>query len=743
MVLLSDREYLKQLLLAEFRNDPDVVDPDFEVYDYLRKADYSLSLDEDDLHLYANITTQVKSDDDILNLVDLPIRGSGKQVELETLIVPKGEIYLSQIMSKIPLDVMIHKGKTGIGGTTLAVMDRRKWVICMGSRNLVKSKSEVHKNSIGVYAIGHGGATDSDIMKYKGNTIFTTWASLERVMLNVDPAEWSLLIDENHEFITKGGYQGSDINKLIRVKDAFRHVTLMSATETKIKDYKGGFDGMDILNIEWEEKEVFNIEMVKTYSLVSSLVELSKRVLDDVDKPNLHVFLNKLDSIIRVVSMLETILGRDLSDEISIVASSSKEMNSDKISRIGKGLYKIEDEKIVKRLNFYTSTSFTGIDVYDDFGDIIMAVHGSIQYTRLDFNFDIPQIIGRIRNPRDGMQIQLLYSTCDSNKAVSVKEFIKGYKDLEQDAMVTVNWYNSLSVKAKDNKKNISRVIGMEGVELVDGKALKDDAFFMNKRKSYNRDNFYYSKNGATNKELTITCGNDIFQFFTGEEVVISEQIFETNDLLHVKKGSSFRFLLTELLDEMDLDGWESDWWKEDNSAFYNVRTNRANLYSSKNTLLIERYPFIKDTIDLFSPDQIKELGLTLRAIRSATERKQEEHLFVKIKSKIALEIGKKYEVIEIKKKLNKALSELGVQKSVASTYIKKIYPSIQKKQIRMDQRVLIFDDEYYKIKRSNFNLNYNNRIDIGTTKDENGNVIEIFKIVKNGGRMDVYFLPL
>lgn len=389
MVLPSDRAYLKHLLLAEFRNDPAVVDPDFEVYEYLKKADYLLSLDESDLHCNGNTTTIVKSQEDILDLIDLPIRGTGQEVELETLIVPKGKKYLNQIMSKMPLDVMIHKGKTGIGGTTLAATDKRKWVICMSSRNLVKRKSDKHKNSIGVYAIGHGGAVDNDIMEYKGNTIFTTWASLPRVMANVDPAEWSLLIDENHELITKGGYQGSDINKLIRIKDAFRHVTLMSATKTMIKDYKSAFDGMDTLSIEFEEKKVLNIEMLKTNKLVSTLTELTKRVLEDGDRPNLHVFLNKLDSIIRVVTMLEVILGRDLSDEISIVASSSKETNSDKISKIGKGFYEIEDEMMVKRINFYTSTSFTGVDIYDDFGDIIMAVHGSIQYTRLDFNYDI------------------------------------------------------------------------------------------------------------------------------------------------------------------------------------------------------------------------------------------------------------------------------------------------------------------------------------------------------------------
>lgn len=743
MVLLSDRKYLKQILLEEFRNDSDVDDPGFEVYEYLKKADYLLSLDEYDLHFDGNTTNLVKSQDDILNLVDLPIRGTGQEVELETLIVPQGILYLSQIMSKMPLDVMIHKGKTGIGGTTLAAMDRRKWVICMSSRNLVKGKSDEHKNSIGVYAIGHGGAIDTDIMEYKGNTIFTTWASLPRVMMNVNPSEWSLLIDENHELITKGGYQGSDINKLIRAKDAFRHLTLMSATETKIKDYKGGFEGMDTLNIKCEEEDVLKIEMLKTNKLVPTLTELTTRVLEDDDRPNLHVFLNKLDSIIRVVTLLEAVLGKDLSDEISIVASSSKETNSDKISKIGKGFYEIEDERTVKRINFYTSTSFTGVDIYDDFGDIIMAVNGSIQYTRLDFNFDIPQIIGRIRNPRGGMRIQLLYTTCDSKKIVSKTEFIKGYKDLEQDAKATVIWYNSLSIKAKDNKTNISRIKGMEGVELVDGVALKDIAFFMNKRKSYHRDNFFYSKDITINDELTVTCGNDIFQFFVGEEVVVSDQIFETNELLHVKKGSSFKFLLTELLDEMDSDGWRSEWWKGNYPAYVEMRKKIANTYTSKNGLLFERYPFIKDTIELFSPDQIRELGLTLRAIRSATERIQEEHLFVKIKSKIKLEIGKKYEVIEIKKKLNKALSEFGINKSVASTYIKNVYPSIQKKQIRVDKRVLISDDEYYKIKRSNFNRKYTNRTDIGTIKDENGDVLEMYKIVKKEGRMDVYFLPL
>ncbi len=69
-----------------------------------------------------------------------------------------------------------------------------------------------------------------------------------------------------------------------------------------------------------------------------------------------------------------------------------------------------------------------------------------------------------------------------------------------------------------------------------------------------------------------------------------SGQIFEINDSLRVKKGSSFKSLLKDLLDDMDSDGWKSVWWKENNPANNKLREKRANSYASKNTLLLEKY---------------------------------------------------------------------------------------------------------------------------------------------------------
>ena len=54
---------------------------------------------------------------------------------------------------------------------------------------------------------------------------------------NIDLNQWSLLIDENHELIHKGDYMGININTVLSIKEKFRHVALMSATETAIKDY--------------------------------------------------------------------------------------------------------------------------------------------------------------------------------------------------------------------------------------------------------------------------------------------------------------------------------------------------------------------------------------------------------------------------------------------------------------------------------------------------------------------------
>ncbi len=740
MLPFRERSYLNKIYSDENLKFPptNINMADYHAYCNLQVADYLYNMSEDELYWDSSIP-DINSHQDVIDIFDLPIRGTYEGVELDPVIVPKGYKFIADVMSKIPLDVLFLKGRTGVGATTLAAQESREWIICLGSRNIVKSKSRKHQNSIGVFAVGHGGATDEKIESYEGNTIFTTWASLPRLMCLINVEKWSLLLDENQEFIRDGGYRGKDINYVLKAKDQFKHCTLMSATETAVSDYRGLVSGMDVLKIKWEEKREWNIEVEQTELLQNVISELARRVLDDDEQPNVHVFVNKLELSIRVVNILEKVFEKDLSDKISIVAS-NKPANVDKIQSIGAGNYELEDESCVKRVNFYTSTSFSGVDIEDSFGDIVMAVDGNIGYTRLDIHMDMIQIIGRIRNPRENMGIWLVFSKGSLNKKVSREDFKSGYNDLRKDAIATEEWYNKLSVKSKEDKENISRIDGFDGLEIVDGKAVLDHAFFMNKGKSYLKDNTLYTELFTSGKTIVAKQGSDTFKFTKGEGIYVSRDIVKVFSDIKINRGADFKTLFKELLEGMTKETWDEFWWKEGGP----IETRKAwiNSISEKHDVLIDKFPFVKETLFYFSPDKITKLGLIKRDIKNATKNKVNIAESIWLKNNIRLTKGVNYTKPQIKEKLKQAYSKKGIDRSVPATAIKKLFPAIQVKQIRVDKKVKITSDEYCKIKSNNYNLPKSKIIFIDTDKDRNGHAIRWYKFLKNEGRQDVYVLP-
>jgi len=742
MLALTERPYLHKIYTNKYLQWENQKYAEWLAYKDLQQADYLLNMDEDKLYWdseYPYYNTHA----DVLEDFDESIRGTGQGIELEEIFTSKEFKYIGDVMNKMPLDVMIYKGKTGIGGTTLAIEDNRKWIICVGSRRIVKSKSEKHENTLGVFAIGHGGATNDEISNYRGNTVFTTWSSLERVMENIDVEQWSLLLDEPQELIGDGGFRPKDINNALKLKNRFKHCTTISATETKKKDYLKSFDDLDILRIRWEEKRYHDIEVDETKNLITNLAQRSLSVLEDDDLPNLHIFINSVDSIIRITTILEKVLNKDLSDKISIVVA-EKASNVERIEGIGNGKYSIEDLKSVKRINFYTSTCFSGVDIEDNNGDIVIAADGRNAYTRLHLIFDIIQIPGRIRNPRDDIRIHLVFVKGSSKNSVSRKEYNKSLIDYYRDADITRNYYNKLSNIGRGLSKHKSLIDGGKGLNLVNGRATISKAFFMNKQASYFKDNILYTELLPSNKSFKIVQGDETFRFSKSDDrLYISEEIADACENTIIKRGLSFKKGLEDLIDVMDKDSWEKSWWQSDGGINVQEINEWLEEYKTLHSSFFERYPIIQEAFLHYSPNELKEIGFKKIDIKIALGIKQGSHEIVLLKNILDLKVGVNYKSSDMKQMINKSFQKIGVKKSVTATYIKKIYSGIQKKKIRVDEKVVISEVEYRKIKSKNYGRSKTEEIPLSTLLDENGDVVEFYKTVRNGGRQEVYILPV
>ena len=89
-------------------------------------------------------------------------------MEKETIHADKKYTYLNQFMTELPTNCLFDKGRTGCGGTTIAIENDRNTIIAMPYVNLIKNKEsqypneECDKELFGIYA----GVTDKEIIDY-------------------------------------------------------------------------------------------------------------------------------------------------------------------------------------------------------------------------------------------------------------------------------------------------------------------------------------------------------------------------------------------------------------------------------------------------------------------------------------------------------------------------------------------------------------------------------------------------
>ena len=106
-------------------------------------------------------------------------------------------------MKEIPANVVLNKGLTGCGATTLGIEQPGNTILAMPYVGLIRNKEAQHKNVLGIY--GEGDKSDQIrqyLQAHREYKIATTYDSLPKVCailqeLGHDPfTEAHLLVDE-------------------------------------------------------------------------------------------------------------------------------------------------------------------------------------------------------------------------------------------------------------------------------------------------------------------------------------------------------------------------------------------------------------------------------------------------------------------------------------------------------------------------------------------------------------------
>lgn len=366
-------------------------------------------------------------------------------------------MYLSEYISELPENCILNKGITGCGGTTLELQSKRNSIILCPTRNLVTSKA-----SLGYFGVD-GNVTKTAIKNYliteNGyKKIVATYDALPKLM-EVIPnyQEYFLLIDEYHLLFNDYSLRNSAITFILNNFYKFNKYCFLTATPLKPEFILEELKDLPQITYEWNNAVPVNITIKDTYYVQKELLNL----IDIYKDRNLHIFLNSVSTIYKITEKL-------LTDDFRVVCS---ENSKAKI----KNFAKVTDP--VKKLNFYTSCAFEGVDIYDPNGYCIILCDTNISTTVLDIATKVRQVCGRLRDSIYKDQVTLILNTNkhryagttnnEFNNMVAKSEELGKAKEDQFNNATEIQKEADLRVYTKEGFSNIY-------VNLYDGKLFYD-----------------------------------------------------------------------------------------------------------------------------------------------------------------------------------------------------------------------------------------------------------------------------
>lgn len=304
--------------------------------------------------------------------------------KVTNVVLDENYKYLSDYYTELPKNCLLNKGITGCGGTTVELKSKRNSIILVPNINLIENKLQSNPEIIPLYSSISDKEFEDKLKRTKGyKKIVSTYDGLRRLLMLLHNYEdWFLLVDEYHILFNLYSFRNDAISRVLSNYHKFQGFCFMTATPLKEENILDELQDIDIINIDWTWKTKVKINIVETtYTSRALIDEINKCLSSDY---NLHIFLNSVETIKYIVKntsmeSFRTVCGKE----------SRKKNGQIKAKTITSPIQKI---------NFYTSTAFEGVDIYDEKGKTIIISDSKISTTLLDISTLLVQICGRLRN---------------------------------------------------------------------------------------------------------------------------------------------------------------------------------------------------------------------------------------------------------------------------------------------------------------------------------------------------------
>ena len=334
--------------------------------------------------------------------------------------------YLSQVISELPSHCLIDKGITGCGGTTVELLAPRDSIILSPTKNLVLSKET--EDYLGVTGdIDNDQITNYINSRRKYKKIIATYDSLPRLMEIIpDYENYFLLIDEYHLLFNDYSFRGEAIMFVLNNFRKFNDWAFLTATPLKKEFILEELKDVDQIVYEWESAIPVNITLKNTRFVIKELL----KVIEDNQDKNIHIFLNSISTINKIAEKLED-------DNYRVLCSENSKRRT-------RNTAKVTDP--VKKINFYTSCSFEGCDIYDPDGLCVIISDTNISTTVLDISTKVRQICGRLRDSKYKDEVILILNTTTHRYAGKNKdEFLEAVAESERLGKIKANTITSFN----------------------------------------------------------------------------------------------------------------------------------------------------------------------------------------------------------------------------------------------------------------------------------------------------------
>ena len=199
------------------------------------------------------------------------------------------------------------------------------------------------------------------------------------------------------------------------------------------------------------------------------IVKECRKVLDGNLPYNLHIFVNSVEFIAKVIDLAKLI-----PDQVKVVCSTSGDNNENNQRKLGKDYPIDQPSDSVKKINFYTSTCFEGCDLYDENGVTFIVSDGNKAHTLLDISTLFTQICGRVRDSKYKREIIHVFSTTKYSREVTLDEYVASTKKVLAEAVSYADEINKLSETTRIKTLSKIKYINEQYVRIEDNRLVVD-----------------------------------------------------------------------------------------------------------------------------------------------------------------------------------------------------------------------------------------------------------------------------